>query len=947
MTTQSRFRNWFSRRANRPIRKPSGHFRPRLTGLENRCVPATFTVNNILDDGSTGSLRWAINQANAATEASTVQFDPGVFNTPTPQRISLNGSLRTSGDGQNSLYLTNTNFPISIVGPSEGVWVQGQTSISWHVNHVFWVYPGVTASIQNVTIASGFNESVINGGAGLHNEGTVNLTNCIFLGNLGLFGGAFENWGTATVSNSRFSGNQAYPSGIDNDGNGGAIFNRSGATITLNSTEISANSASADGSGLFNAGTAILNNCNIERNTAGDDGGGLFNSGQHASLTLNGGTISGNTSGGAGAGLYNDGGGVNLTGSTVSGNSANYDGGGLYTQNGFMYLTNCTISHNISASDGGGLSNDGYGYGQVGLDNCSVVNNVANSGAGILNRGTTTVNNSNVSGNTARENGGGIANYSGTLSVTSCTVSSNTANIANNYPGTDGLGGGIYNYATATVTNTAIFYNSAGFGGGGIYSDGTLTAINSTICYNATNDEGWGGGLYNHDVTNLVNCTINLNRAIGLGGGIFNDYTVNMTNTIVAGNQGDPGQPGYDILCGDYYISSQGYNLIGMTDGSGTTWANTDLVGTLQLPLDPLLGPLGNNGGLTDTMALKRGSPAIKKGTHISGITTDQRGFPLDSPPDIGAFQTQVQATPPPLPAFAVGAGPGGGPFVNVYDAAGTLIRVIQAYQSSFRGGVHVATADVNGDDFPDLITAPGFGGGPVIRIWDGETGTLQSEFNAYDPLFRGGVNIAAVRLFETSGPAQIITGAGPTGGPHVKVFKSQTQAELASFLAYDPSFTGGISVAATAASTGSPGQIFTGAGPGGGPHVQTFSATGAPQGPGFMAYDHSFRGGVNVAALQIGDIITAPASGGGPIVRSFDPSGVMNQEFLAYDAAFLGGVNLGVIPHGPNTSSAIWTGAGPGGGPHVKRFDATNFSVPLDSFMAFDLAFTGGVFVG
>jgi hypothetical protein len=72
-----------------------------------------------------------------------------------------------------------------------------------------------------------------------------------------------------------------------------------------------------------------------------------------------------------------------------------------------------------------------------------------------------------------------------------------------------------------------------------------------------------------------------------------------------------------------------------------------------------------------------------------------------------------------------------------------------------------------------------------------------------------------------------------------------------------------------------------------------------------------------------------------------------MNQQFLAYDATFLGGVSLGVIPFGPESGSAILTGAGSSGGPHVKQFDAGDLSTPLHSFMAFDPAFTGGVFVG
>jgi hypothetical protein len=134
---------------------------------------------------------------------------------------------------------------------------------------------------------------------------------------------------------------------------------------------------------------------------------------------------------------------------------------------------------------------------------------------------------------------------------------------------------------------------------------------------------------------------------------------------------------------------------------------------------------------------------------------------------------------------------------VNVYDGAGTLIRSFDAYESSFRGGVHVVTTDVNGDQIPDTITAPGFGGGPVVRIWDGATGSLINQFNAYDPTFRGGANIAVVNLLSTSGPPQIITGAGPSGGPHVKVFDSQTQMVLTSFFAYDPRFTGGCSLGA------------------------------------------------------------------------------------------------------------------------------------------------------
>ena len=86
-------------------------------------------------------------------------------------------------------------------------------------------------------------------------------------------------------------------------------------------------------------------------------------------------------------------------------------------------------------------------------------------------------------------------------------------------------------------------------------------------------------------------------------------------------------------------VTSLGNNLVGEIDGS-SGWIDSDLTGTIARPLDPLLAPLGDYGGPTETIALLPGSPAIGAGTAVSGITTDQRGFPLDSPPDIGAFQT-------------------------------------------------------------------------------------------------------------------------------------------------------------------------------------------------------------------------------------------------------------------------------------------------------------------
>src|SRR5262245_62150720 len=121
-----------------------------------------------------------------------------------------------------------------------------------------------------------------------------------------------------------------------------------------------------------------------------------------------------------------------------------------------------------------------------------------------------------------------------------------------------------------------------------------------------------------------------------------------------------------------------------------------------------------------------------------------------------------------PAVAYAVGAGAGGGPQVNVYDENNQLIAAFMAYDISFRGGVNVAVADVTGDGVKDIITGPGKGGGPDIRVFDGaalpNVVRPLSEFLAYDPAFTGGVNVAGGDI-NGDGFADIITAPASSGG--------------------------------------------------------------------------------------------------------------------------------------------------------------------------------------
>jgi hypothetical protein len=126
----------------------------------------------------------------------------------------------------------------------------------------------------------------------------------------------------------------------------------------------------------------------------------------------------------------------------------------------------------------------------------------------------------------------------------------------------------------------------------------------------------------------------------------------------------------------------------------------------------------------------------------------------------------------------------------------GAEILGFLAYAPGFLGGIFVAAGDVTGDGRADIVTGAGPGGGPHVRVFDGVTGAEILGFFAYAPGFLGGVRVAAGDV-DGDGRADVVTGAGPGGGPHVRVFDGVTGAEVRSFFAYDPGFLGGVFVGA------------------------------------------------------------------------------------------------------------------------------------------------------
>jgi len=289
-----------------------------------------------------------------------------------------------------------------------------------------------------------------------------------------------------------------------------------------------------------------------------------------------------------------------------------------------------------------------------------------------------------------------------------------------------------------------------------------------------------------------------------------------------------------------------------------------------------------------------------------------------------------------------VSSGPGSVPVVRQFDANGALKREIVAYDPSFRGGFVSVEADLDGDGAPEIITGAGPGGGPHIRVFDGVTGAVKAEFFAFAPTFQGGVSLA-VGDINLDGIDDIIVGAGAGGGPHVRVFDGRTFLEIRSFFAYAANFLGGVNVASGDATGDGADDIITSPMSRGGAHVKVFDGRTLAEFLSFFAAGSDFFGGLSVSVADIDGVprlFVAANAKAPPTVRGFDLSGRLINQFDAYDPAFMGGVRLATT-----TDNKLITGAGPGGGPHVRIFNPATGAL-LSEFFAFDATQTTGITV-
>ena len=298
-------------------------------------------------------------------------------------------------------------------------------------------------------------------------------------------------------------------------------------------------------------------------------------------------------------------------------------------------------------------------------------------------------------------------------------------------------------------------------------------------------------------------------------------------------------------------------------------------------------------------------------------------------------------------------------PNVHIYDASGlnpqTLIKDIMVYSPNFTGGVVTALGDVNHDGVIDLIAGPGPGGGPNIKVISGvDFSTVLFNFFAFEPTFSGGVTLASGDI-DGDLYADILVGAGPGGGPRIKVFSGKNLTVLRDFFAFEPTFSGGVTIATGLINSDLQVDILVGAGPGGGPRLKVFEGASLGVLMDFFVYDAAFRGGINVAAGNLyggftDQIIVGAGAGGGPNVRVYDSNKNILQDFFAYSTGFSGGVRVAPALFSSNQRGIITT-PGPGNPVSSSPSDFLTLHGYLGTnllldFYPYSSNFSGGLFV-
>ena len=319
----------------------------------------------------------------------------------------------------------------------------------------------------------------------------------------------------------------------------------------------------------------------------------------------------------------------------------------------------------------------------------------------------------------------------------------------------------------------------------------------------------------------------------------------------------------------------------------------------------------------------------------------------------------------------AFGAGPYilGLPYVDVFDAmANTRKFRILAYENTFRGGVKVATGDIDKDGTDDVVVVPGKGRKADVKIFSGVNGQLLGSFRAFAASYTGGASVDLGDV-NNDGWLDVVVGNSAGVAPEVQVWNVRNSLTnptlLRTIRPFEAAFRGGMDVGVGDVNGDNFADVVVGRGAGGAATIQVYSGQNGALLKSFDAYAAAFKGGISVDVGDFNrdgraDIVTGAGAGMLPEVMVYSGLTVLNagtpvalQKFLAYPNTYRGGVNVALrpalAPGAPAGAMEIWTGYNSA----IPTRQATRFGfraalppLVLQTVLA-DTSFIGGLYVG
>lgn len=815
--------------------------RPSVERLEDRSVPATFTVTTNADAGL-GSLRDAIAQANALPGQDRIEFARSVVG------VDLFTGPLVITDGVDIVGYSDQDLTIRGNNQEANFRISLATSLE-------------TVSFSDMRLAN--NGSASGNGAAIINEnGSVLLTRMQVNGTaIGDGGGVYQTGGSLRAIDSRFlSGTAA---------RGGGVFIAGGAFLLERSSFLFCNATSGRGGAVFVAGgSGTIRMCTFAQNTSlNSDGGALAI--DVSGVAIEDSLFIDNTANGVGGALDLRAS-ATIRNSVISGNVA-FGGGGIFAStSGAVTLEGCTISENEAI---GSASGEDLG------------------GGGILSQGAPLVlRNVTVSGNTAAAEagygGGGIGVLGGSATITNSTIAFNSLTGG-------GMGGGLFGTG-APGTGSLDLFNTvvAGNGGGTDIAAGGSAVINAR--YSIVQNPG---SALNGTAVSVQTGVDPQLEPLADNGGFVAGASPNQSGLsspqVVRTHALRAGSPA--VNSGDNSLA------VGLDfDGRGAGFPRIDQ-GNVDIGAFELIVPSVPIVPEPQTFAARVAVGGASQAVTYRGDGTEQSRFDPFPGFSGGVRVATADVNGDGIPDTIASPGPGGGPIVKVFDGrSGRELASFEVFEASFTGGVWVAGGDVDADGFADVVATAGRSGAPVVAIFSGAHlsrgsvgvgAELVRFMGINDAAFFGGVR-PAVGDVNGDGFADVIVAAGFGGGPRVAIWDgkalaggSVANALLANFFAFEPTLRNGCYVAVGDVTGDGQVDLIFGRGDGDFPLVRIadarpFLAAGpntgdAPIGSNFTEFfagDPSTRSGVRISVADmdgdgVGDIVTGTGSGPATVI--------------------------------------------------------------------------------